>query len=115
MIPPDEDDPPVVEPLAWRNMVAILPSGELRDVSVWIGYPHQPENAEYDWQWYCAFQVLGVGEGRTIEVFGTDPLHALTTAMLRVSLFLRAVARRGEARFRDEDLRDFGDHASSEA
>jgi hypothetical protein len=67
------------EIIAWRMFHIIDEQGNKRPVSVFIGKP-QPSADSSDY--FCAYQIIGIGNQETQVGHGDDSIQALKTAII---------------------------------
>jgi hypothetical protein len=90
------------EVLASRTVRFRLNNGQPIRLAVTVGRPVPDPEAPYQ-DWFCPFQITGVGDEVVRAVFGVDAMQALILALHTLPTELRALARDESGSFPDLD------------
>lgn len=69
----------ISEIIASRMLHVVDEQGNKRPVSVFIGKPQQSADSS---GYFCAYQIIGIGNQETQVGHGRDSIHALKTAII---------------------------------
>jgi len=82
---------PLTNVIASRTLIWKHDDGSESQVEVRIGPPQERVFVDtQDRDWYCVFQILGLGEALTEAAFGVDSLQALSAAIAGVGTLIAA-------------------------
>ena len=92
-----------------RTLTNRDPKGKPLKVQVLIGQPNKRKNIKTNLEdWYCPYQILGIGDNTTAVTFGMDSIQALYHTMMIIGERLKLKDSQGEYLLTWNDVPNFG-------
>ncbi|MGH9777992.1 MAG: DUF6968 family protein [Candidatus Acidiferrales bacterium] len=99
----------VGEVIATRKLYVYEAADRRREIVVKLGRPQPFPDDAYD-NWYCPFQVVGIGSEQVRYAGGVDAFQALQLVMRGVGIYLSSLNEEqgGRLRWLDDEGTDLG-------